>query len=332
MCVHKPVAGERPLWDFPDGTLAGREVATYVVSEATGWDLVPPTVMRGRARSGRACASCGSTSTRRVDRRPARPLRAPRPRPHGRPRRRRQQRRPQGRPPAASAGRTRPGRRPRGDLQRRGQAAHGAVGVAAASPLDDEAIDVLARSRPSSTRHSGRPARRSTLRAAAHPARDHAGPGSGCVGSCATGSTRTRGASGRPSRGPRSDRPRSPVRLRACTPGPGRRRPAASGPRAPAPTLRHLLPAGRCRSRGRADRPDVRLRHHALRRHPPRARQHLRDVRPACTASWLDAGLEVDYVQNVTDVDDPLLERATATGEDWRDLAERETELLPRRT
>jgi len=46
MCVYKPIAGERPLWDFPDGTLAGREVATYVVSEATGWDIVPPTVMR----------------------------------------------------------------------------------------------------------------------------------------------------------------------------------------------------------------------------------------------------------------------------------------------
>jgi uncharacterized repeat protein (TIGR03843 family) len=45
-CVYKPVRGERPLWDFPDGTLAGREVATYLVSEATGWDLVPPTVLR----------------------------------------------------------------------------------------------------------------------------------------------------------------------------------------------------------------------------------------------------------------------------------------------
>jgi hypothetical protein len=45
-CVHKPVAGERPLWDFPDGTLAAREVATYTVSEQLGWDLVPPTVMR----------------------------------------------------------------------------------------------------------------------------------------------------------------------------------------------------------------------------------------------------------------------------------------------
>ncbi|MFH8698000.1 SCO1664 family protein [Streptomyces sp. KS_5] len=45
-CVYKPVAGERPLWDFPDGTLAGREVAAYEISEATGWGLVPPTVLR----------------------------------------------------------------------------------------------------------------------------------------------------------------------------------------------------------------------------------------------------------------------------------------------
>jgi uncharacterized repeat protein (TIGR03843 family) len=45
-CVYKPVAGERPLWDFPDGTLARREVAAYVVSEALGWDVVPPTVLR----------------------------------------------------------------------------------------------------------------------------------------------------------------------------------------------------------------------------------------------------------------------------------------------
>ncbi|MFF0222439.1 SCO1664 family protein [Streptomyces sp. NPDC004629] len=45
-CVYKPVAGERPLWDFPDGTLAEREVAAYEVSEATGWGLVPPTVLR----------------------------------------------------------------------------------------------------------------------------------------------------------------------------------------------------------------------------------------------------------------------------------------------
>jgi uncharacterized repeat protein (TIGR03843 family) len=46
VCVYKPVRGERPLWDFPDGTLAQREVAAYEVSEATGWGLVPPTVLR----------------------------------------------------------------------------------------------------------------------------------------------------------------------------------------------------------------------------------------------------------------------------------------------
>jgi uncharacterized repeat protein (TIGR03843 family) len=45
-CVYKPVAGERPLWDFPDGTLAGREVSAALVSEATGWRIVPPTVLR----------------------------------------------------------------------------------------------------------------------------------------------------------------------------------------------------------------------------------------------------------------------------------------------
>jgi hypothetical protein len=45
-CVYKPIRGERPLWDFPDGTLAGRELAAYEVSQASGWDIVPPTVMR----------------------------------------------------------------------------------------------------------------------------------------------------------------------------------------------------------------------------------------------------------------------------------------------
>src|SRR6187551_314762 len=45
-CVYKPVRGERPLWDFPDGTLAGREVASHLVSEAAGWHVVPPTLLR----------------------------------------------------------------------------------------------------------------------------------------------------------------------------------------------------------------------------------------------------------------------------------------------
>ena len=44
--------------------------------------------------------------------------------------------------------------------------------------------------------------------------------------------------------------------------------------------------------------------------------------------AWRDAGLEVDYVQNVTDVDDPLLERATRDGVDWAELAEQQTELF----
>lgn len=45
-CVYKPVSGERALWDFPDGTLAGREVATYLIAEGAGLHLVPPTVHR----------------------------------------------------------------------------------------------------------------------------------------------------------------------------------------------------------------------------------------------------------------------------------------------
>ncbi len=45
-CIYKPVMGERPLDDFPDGTLARREVAAYAASEASGWGIVPPTVLR----------------------------------------------------------------------------------------------------------------------------------------------------------------------------------------------------------------------------------------------------------------------------------------------
>ncbi|WP_199197145.1 SCO1664 family protein, partial [Ensifer sp. NM-2] len=44
--VYKPVAGEAPLWDFPAGTLARREVAAHLVSEALGWDIVPRTWLR----------------------------------------------------------------------------------------------------------------------------------------------------------------------------------------------------------------------------------------------------------------------------------------------
>lgn len=44
--VYKPVSGEQPLWDFPDGNLARREAAAYLVSEAFGWDVVPRTWLR----------------------------------------------------------------------------------------------------------------------------------------------------------------------------------------------------------------------------------------------------------------------------------------------
>ncbi|HEY8532893.1 MAG TPA: SCO1664 family protein [Micromonospora sp.] len=54
-CVYKPIRGERPLWDFPDGTLAGREVAAYLVSQAAGWQVVPPTVLRDGPFGPGAC-------------------------------------------------------------------------------------------------------------------------------------------------------------------------------------------------------------------------------------------------------------------------------------
>lgn len=52
-CVYKPVAGEQPLWDFPDGTLAGRELSAYLISTALGWNIVPHTIIRdGPAGTG----------------------------------------------------------------------------------------------------------------------------------------------------------------------------------------------------------------------------------------------------------------------------------------
>jgi len=50
--VYKPRRGERPLWDFPHGTLAARECAAYVISETGGWKVVPPTVLRADAPMG----------------------------------------------------------------------------------------------------------------------------------------------------------------------------------------------------------------------------------------------------------------------------------------
>lgn len=50
LAVYKPRQGERPLWDFPDETLCNREAASYVVSEALGWFIVPPTFLRQGTR------------------------------------------------------------------------------------------------------------------------------------------------------------------------------------------------------------------------------------------------------------------------------------------
>jgi uncharacterized repeat protein (TIGR03843 family) len=52
LAIYKPTKGERPLWDFPTGTLAAREVAAYLLSEAGGWGFVPPTVLRDDAPLG----------------------------------------------------------------------------------------------------------------------------------------------------------------------------------------------------------------------------------------------------------------------------------------
>jgi uncharacterized repeat protein (TIGR03843 family) len=50
--IYKPQQTERPLWDFPEGTLYRREVASYALSEALGWGIVPPTVVRDEGPLG----------------------------------------------------------------------------------------------------------------------------------------------------------------------------------------------------------------------------------------------------------------------------------------
>jgi uncharacterized repeat protein (TIGR03843 family) len=46
ICIYKPIAGERPLWDFSEGTLAHREFAAYLLSRDLGFDVVPLTILR----------------------------------------------------------------------------------------------------------------------------------------------------------------------------------------------------------------------------------------------------------------------------------------------
>ena len=47
MAIYKPSEEEKPLWDFPSGTLYKREYASYLVATALGWNIIPPTVIRG---------------------------------------------------------------------------------------------------------------------------------------------------------------------------------------------------------------------------------------------------------------------------------------------
>ena len=50
LAIYKPIRGERPLWDFPHGSLAAREVAAHLISTTGGWDVVPQTVLRDGPR------------------------------------------------------------------------------------------------------------------------------------------------------------------------------------------------------------------------------------------------------------------------------------------
>ena len=107
--------------------------------------------------------------------------------------------------------------------------------------------------------------------------------------------------------------------------------PAPQRPPCPGPGSRFGSTTRRTRRdqahRAGSDRPDVRVRHHAVRRH---ALGHAATyvAFDLVNRVWRDAGHQVHYVQNVTDVDDPLLERAARDGEDWTELADRETALF----
>ena len=80
-------------------------------------------------------------------------------------------------------------------------------------------------------------------------------------------------------------------------------------------------------TRARPHGEDLRLRHHALRRDPTSATPPPTSPSTSCSGCGSTAGHDVRYVQNVTDVDDPLLERAERDGQDWTELAQRETAL-----
>ena len=348
-CVYKPSSGERPLWDFTDGTLAAREYAAWVISDHLGWDVVPPTVLRdGPAGPGMVQLWMESDE---VDDEPD-PVDIV----------------PEGAVPpgylhvldATGADDepvslvhedSEPLRRmavfdivtnntdrkgghvlPMPDGHRYG------VDHGVCFHVEDKLRTVLwgwAGQRLSVAERDGVECvldglagdLRDAPRGPAHRARgrrDRAALPSGCW---ARAASRFRPGAGPPSPGRPSESPADRLRrMRAWTsPEPG------------------TLPGG---VRGPAVRVfDSSTR--ALRDVTPvegAARMYVCGITPydathmghAATyvafdllnRAWRSAGHDVRYVQNVTDVDDPLLERAVATGEDWVELAERETELF----
>ena len=97
------------------------------------------------------------------------------------------------------------------------------------------------------------------------------------------------------------------------------------------PLRLHDTATGRAAAdRAGSDGPDVRLRHHAVRRDPPRPRRDLRRLRPGAAGPGATPAARSHYVQNVTDVDDPLLERAARDGEDWRGARRARDRPVPR--
>ncbi len=77
--VYKPQAGEKPLWDFPDGDLADRERAAYLVSEAFGWDIVPRTWLRDGPLGPGMVQLCKTSTPRRTQSTSCRRTSFPRP-------------------------------------------------------------------------------------------------------------------------------------------------------------------------------------------------------------------------------------------------------------
>ena len=162
--VYKPRRGERPLWDFPEGTLCQREVAAYELSDALGWDIVPAHDPARRPARRRHGAALRRPRSRRALLHPARRARGPLPRVRL-VRRARQQHRPQGRPLPA-----RPGERRRSSASTTASrstttgSCAPSSGTSPASGSRPRPPTTCAASSPSSDRRARRPARRAARR------------------------------------------------------------------------------------------------------------------------------------------------------------------------